>query len=72
MLFEIITFTNLRLHLNEITSETSGKIGFTHHMACTETGLKTCERPAVFTLKPLRRKKRRDKESPRVTDPDEE
>lgn len=26
-------------------------------MACTETGLKTCERPAVVTLKPLRRKK---------------
>lgn len=28
-------------------------------MACTETGLKTCERPAVFTLKPLRKKRRR-------------
>lgn len=23
-------------------------------MACTETGLKTCERPAVLTLKPLK------------------
>lgn len=25
----------------------------THHMACTDTGLKTCDRPAVVTLKPL-------------------
>lgn len=33
--------------------------GSTHHMACTETGLKTCDRPAVFTLKPLVRKRRR-------------
>lgn len=40
-------------------------------MACTETGLKTCERPAVFTLKPLRRKRRR-KESTRATDRDGE
>lgn len=31
-------------------------------MACTETGLKTCERPAVLTLKPLKGKKRRRKE----------
>lgn len=31
----------------------------THHMACTDTGLKTCDRPAVFTLKPLVRRKRR-------------
>lgn len=28
-------------------------------MACTDTGLKTCDRPAVFTLKPLVRKRRR-------------
>lgn len=28
-------------------------------MACTETGLKTCDRPAVLTLKPLVRRKRR-------------
>lgn len=41
-------------------------------MACTETGLKTCERPAVFTLKPLRRKKRKEKESARVRDRDGE
>lgn len=27
--------------------------GVTHHMACTDTGLKTCDRPAVVTLKPL-------------------
>lgn len=28
-------------------------------MACTDTGLKTCDRPAVFTLKPLVKKRRR-------------
>lgn len=27
-----------------------------HHIACTDTGLKTCVRPAVFTVKPLRSK----------------
>lgn len=57
----IIKFTNPWLHLNKITSQTSANVGIrlTHHMACTETGLKTCERPAVFTLKPLRKKGRR-------------
>lgn len=29
------------------------KAEVTHHMACTDTGLKTCDRPAVVTLKPL-------------------
>lgn len=32
----------------------------TYHMACTDTGLKTCKRPAVFTLKPLVRKRRKN------------
>lgn len=35
-------------------------------MACTDTGLKTCDRPAVFTLKPLERKRRRRKISLRL------
>lgn len=26
---------------------------FTHHMACTDTGLKTCDLPVVLTLNPL-------------------
>lgn len=34
---------------------------FTHHMACTDTGLKTCDRPAVVTLKPLVRRRERRK-----------
>lgn len=42
-------------------------------MACTETGLKTCERPAVLTLKPLKEEgEERGEESERVADYDGE
>lgn len=49
-------------HTTKHTTVILGKHeGFTNHMACTDTGLKTCDRPAVFTLKPLVRKRRRRK-----------
>lgn len=35
------------------------RLFITHHIACTETGLKTWVRPAVFTVKPLRSKQNR-------------
>lgn len=37
-------------------------------MACTETGLKTCERPAVFTLKPLRGEEEEEEEEEGVNE----
>lgn len=46
-------------HSNHSIVTTGKHEVFPHHMACTDTGLKTSDRPAVLTLKPLVRKKKR-------------